>query len=357
MLSTRTTIVTYAAYTALTALILTLLATGTALADVYVTVDQTIDYDLSSDRVFVGKDESTFDTLPGTATLTVNDGGTIRGYYQDYPDGNRYRGLNVFGENRANINGGNGSFIYGHDRSEINITGGLFPEVEMHDTGTLNVSGGWMYSAYSFEHARLNVDGGEIWHVGAWDNSVANVSGVTARTAVAFGSGIVNISGGTIGIASAEWQGKLNISGGTFDEVVATGVSTANITGGTMDSLLSADYGTFNLYGGTIGSGGISLMDDSVLNIYGTGIGLTEIGIDSDGFGDYTAYSLSGTLQGGQSLNGIVLRDYDDGGYKIGTSNSPVNFATVPEASTATLLCLACPVLGGIAALARRKVS
>lgn len=263
---------------------LCLFSTNVAHSQVFVTSDTTINYDVGYNGVFVGKDNATnFTTLPGTVTLTVEDGAVL--YGGNLIKGNYYQGLHVFGNNRADINGG------------------LLAYADGYNTSTVNISGG-------------------------------NVTGL----ATGYNSSTVNITGGTIHV------------------LVASNSSTFNVSGGSGMDLFGVNTSIFNLIGGNIATHTIRLFDNSVLNIFGSGLAAALTGTGSDLDGSYTDYTLSGTLQGGQSIDGVSLYEYSgnlglgdptQGGSNTGNVRFFVTSVSTPEPPSLTLLALtAFPVVG-----------
>ena len=97
------------------------------------------------------------------------------------------------------------------------------------------------------------------------------------------------------------------------------------------------------------------------MNFTGMNLGFSSAGSGSDGNGNYNDYLLSGTLQNGQSITGVHLHDYIDGGLDVGDPNAgtgnlrfAAGNAAAPEPSSVAFLCISGLSFAGVA-LRRRK--
>jgi hypothetical protein len=262
----------------------------------FITGNTTVFGDISVHDVLVGKDNGTgFNTIPSGITLNITDGANISGSNVSdlYPDGKYYYGLNTFGANRVEMSGGSMETANGYNTSVFDISGGSVSDLSAYNNSTINLSGGSITNAYGED------------------------------------SGIVNITGGSVFRVIGDSSSTIRISGGSINQIFGTFNSTVHITGG------------------TIGGGPVRLLFDCIVTLTGTELSVSNGVAGSDLYGSYTAYTLSGTLQGGQSVNGISLHDYD-GGLSVGdpysgsgnlrffASASPS--ATAPEPGTLALL-------------------
>lgn len=310
-----------------------------AAQQIFVTSDTNINTNVSGKDIFVGKDNlNDFNTLPGTLTLTVADGANIGGVGTD-ADGQPYFGLNVFGMHRTNITGGSIIEVNSRDMSTVNISGGVVGnEAYGRDSSTINISGGNVNSADGFDSSTINIVDGIVNHVAGFNTTTINISGGTVKNRVVGNS-----------------LSTINISGGGVNYIQGTGDSVFNITGGDFD--ISGQPGV------TLGGYVFRILDNSVVNVYGTNLSFTPTGAGSDLTGSYMGYLLSGTLANGQSISGLHCLDYD-GGRLFGDpslgANNPGNVRffngpASPEPSSLALVGLA--VLPMIGACVRRKVS
>lgn len=287
----------------------------------FVTGNTTVSGDISGNDVMVGKDNANdFNTILSGITLSVNAGATTTGGgNRTYPDFNTYEGINVFGANRVNITGGSVQYTAGYDTSIVDITGGTLFSVKGHGNSEVSIRGGNVNSVAAYGFSTLSIT----------DGSVFDATGIDTAT--------VNITGGSVFTVVGRLNSKVNIRGGSIGAYLY----------GFEDSILS-------LTSGTLANNPIRLLNNSILEITGTGLAISAGTAGSDGYGNYTAYTLSGTLQGGQSINGMSLFDYDDGGLSVGNPNSGAgslrfltgSAAAAPEPGTLALLLSGGIVLG-----------
>jgi hypothetical protein len=285
----------------------------------YVNSNATFSSDISGNEVMVGKDKN-FNTV-SDVTLKVTDGARITQYGNNvYPDGVNYVGLHVFGDNQADIGGGLVELANGNDTGIINISGGEVNDVVGRGSSTINISGG----------------------------NITDLVGEFTST--------INITGGTTAGIDILGNSLLNISGGTITGVIGNGSTITNITGGTITQIKGFGNSEFHITGGILGGDPIGLHSNAILTLTGTELSLSDGVAGSDVLGGYIMYTLGGTLQGGQSINGVQLFDYD-GGLSVGdpysgsgnlrffASASPS--ATAPEPGTLALLTgVGCCVFG-----------
>ena len=183
-------------------------------------------------------------------------------------------------------------------------------------------------------------------------NNRVNITGGSVRIAFSLGNtpadATLSISGGTVNNAYS--FNTTSISGGRVNDAKFYADSMTSISGGSIGELYGFDNSVINITGGTFDTNTIRLYKNTVANFFGTGLGIALTGIGSDSLGAYTKYVLSGTLQNGQSIKGVTLRDYGDGGFQVGNGagSAAVYFngaaaqvsATAPEPGSVALLML-----------------
>ena len=131
------------------------------------------------------------------------------------------------------------------------------------------------------------------------------ISGANVTDANSYNSSVVNVTGGTVTTLTANGASTVNFSGGSSHELVDNGGS-VNISGGTITGYVYDLAGNVVITGGTFASGQQDFDDSSsgLFEFIGTGLsagpGITNY------YGD-TFYTLSGTLQNGQSITGDVF--------------------------------------------------
>jgi hypothetical protein len=112
------------------------------------------------------------------------------------------------------------------------------------------------------------------------------------------------VSGGSIGGGLVAYDtSKVNVSGGSIGNTLrAFETSTVNLSGGSIAYSLGAyDTSTVNVSGGSIGGGLGVFGPGATLNVYGTGLSLSEQPL-TDQYGR-TYYTLTGTLADGTVIN------------------------------------------------------
>ena len=251
-------------YAALAALLLCLLAPARPASALIVSTNQTISALNSpiNDNVYVVTSPT------GSPTVNLVDGGTITG------------------------------FLFVQDTSTLNVSGGNIEGfVETFDTSTVNLSGGTI--------------GGNLL---VQNSSTLNVSGGTiGGTLAAYDASTVNVSGGNIGGALFAYHtSTVNVSGGNITRsLFAYHTSTLNVSGGNIQSNLGAyDTSTVNLSGGTI-AGDLGVIGPNArLNVFGTGLSLTN-GVLSGTLADGTPISERVYLLDGAQLSQITLIEVD----------------------------------------------
>lgn len=136
----------------------------------YVTGDYTLKTDVSDNEVFVGKDTA-FKPPIHTVTLTVDKGArtTSIGTVQN---GVKYTGLNVFGNHRLFISGGNVADVNSYDTGRLYITRGSVTNAASEDASTMIISGGSVTNADSYGASTMMVGGfSDVDEVRARENS------------------------------------------------------------------------------------------------------------------------------------------------------------------------------------------
>ena len=113
-----------------------------------------------------------------------------------------------------------------------------------------------------------------------------------------FGSNNANITGGRVSFVTSYDTSTTGISGNSIC-ITSFGynISTVNISGVT--DIRGYPDSMFNITGGTIGQNTIRLLNNSIVNFFGTGLDINSSSAGSDNYGNYTDYSLFGTLQDG----------------------------------------------------------
>ena len=310
----------------------------------FVTSDATIKTDVSGNEVFVGKDNATnFSTLPGPITLNVTIGAIITGFGNNaYPDQGYYNGLNVFGDNFANISGGAMERVLGYNASSVNISGGTMRNVLGYNASALKISGGTMRIVNGHDTSAVKITGGTVnSYVEGYETSAVKISGGTVKAVSGRDASSVSISGGTVYDAYGYSASSVGISGGMLNNVYGSAASALNISGGTVSgNVVSQGACAVNISGGRMGRiyelGG-------TLNLYGSGFARTGISP-----GNYlgiagTFSTLTGILLDGAALNvpffladGVTYTDLGGGAQSNpilpdANSNNVFTFNNVPS--------------------------
>lgn len=215
---------------------------------------------LGSRKVFVGKDDlASFTTLPGPITLTIGPGADSRGLPAlTAPDGRRFSGVNVFGTNAIDVQGGFVSRMRAFDSSTVTVT----------------------------------------------DGSVSDL--------VAYASSSVGLSGGYAGIKARDTS-SVSVGGG-YASIEGYHSSTITMTGGTAGMELNdASQGTIS---GADGLWYLRPYGTSTLSIVGSGFSVVSSnerwGLDpSTGLGRVADYAITGTLAGGQTFDRTITASVD----------------------------------------------
>ncbi|GAB4465301.1 MAG: hypothetical protein OHK0029_35870 [Armatimonadaceae bacterium] len=204
-----------------------------------------------------------------------------------------------------------------------------FGTINAYDSSTLNiVTGGNVFQTFGYDTSTLNISGGSVGFTNGNDTST------------------VNISGGSVGTADSRDTSTVNISGGDVRSAYGYNTSTVNISGGYVDLAYGSNTSVFNISGGTFFNRFLGFFDDSVLNLFGTGLTFSSAGAGSDDFGSFTAYTLNGRLANGDFLSDVTFYDYD-GGASVGDPNAGtgnlrfVNSAAAPEPAFCQQCCRA----------------
>lgn len=135
----------------------------------------------------------------------------------------------------------------------------------------------------------------------------------------------VTVKGGSVtGTLSAWGSSTVSIMGGSLDSDLDTFKSSAvTVSGGSIaGDVHITDGSTLNLRGGKIAGDLYAI--DGALNLYGTGLSKTLV--DAKAFqGDYSKYTLSGTLRDGSSVSGKTLLVYNKYHARINFINAIVS--------------------------------
>lgn len=268
-----------------------------------------------------------------------------------------------------------------HDNSTVHINGSTIQDLYAHDNSTTNINNSNIENIEGDQSAIINVLGGNIDYVSLQDTNQSTVSGGTIYSFDTSGSSHIALSDGSITHLYMSDNSLLNMTGGSVDDLSVYHGSTANISGGSVNSLFNlysttnifggdindfaAAFGVVNISGGTINSKTLRLFGDETslplteLNLFGAGLSFALIGEGSDLDGFYTGYSLFGTLQDGQSVDGYSVYDYTRLGSWSG-GGSTLSFATgavvVPEPSALSLMGMMLSAGIGIVIVRRRVI-
>lgn len=370
--------------------------------DVYYYTDTaTINNDISGNDVIIGRNPggTIANALGDSAvvtpyTVTIAAGANVT-YNPDELDG--YFGLQLYNNTALNMTGGSVYLVRGTSTTVLNISGGTVAyaflqsgtlnisgsasvsKVDCFLNDTVNISGGSVNSIHDSGNSSLSITGGSVANVIGFFGTTLDISGGSVQFASGYGSSAFNVSSGNVTSITAYDSSTLSLTGGSIYAAVSRNDSTLDIStdasvnfivgfnnsilnlgGGSMTNILGHGSSFLNLTGGAIGSGGISLLEDSVLRISGVGLSFVFASMGSDAYGSFTAYTLFGTLQDGQSIDGVILRDYV-GGFAVenpgaGTGNLRfISAAVVPEPGTLALLLAPVIICGSIAGLRRRE--
>ncbi len=102
------------------------------------------------------------------------------------------------------------------------------------------------------------------------------------------------------------------ISGGSVTSLFAAYGGSATITGGSVADIFVQNNSVSNIKGGKIGRNTIRIFDTANVNLFGTGLDFASSGSGSDAYGSYLSYILSGSLNDGESMNGVNLFSYTE---------------------------------------------
>jgi hypothetical protein len=246
-------------------------------------------------------------------------GGSSSGVDINHPGGNgaslSFQSLSVSG---GSFTGGFGFDSEGGDGLRIDS---VSPNTALISGGTFTNGGG--FNLHVTGPTTANISGGNFlgFHSGFMDNSIGNLSGGTFSSQTeGHNQAVLNVTNGQFNSFSMHDDTVLNVSGGTFSSSFSLfDNAVMNLTGGQILPSLPERF---------------ILGQNSVLNIYGTGLSLTHL------FG--TFWDLQGTLQDGTPLPtpaAVLLND-----------NAVVHLHTVPEPAGIMLAIFA---LAGFAVLKR----
>lgn len=201
-----------------------------------------------------------------------------------------------------------------NDDFSRNFTGPSSPTVHV-------VAGANVNEIDAFNNSTVSVTGGNVGAIAPQDNTVLNIhSGANVGFVLGFDSAVINMHGGHVD--DLEGQGhQINVNGGTMGALVANvdsdflgnflGSCIVNVRGGEITGDTSAfNDGILNIYGGKLGSV-LRAAEGGTINIFGND--LTATLFDSNFGNGYSLYSLTGTLEDGNSLDNTILRVRNDG--------------------------------------------
>ena len=165
--------------------------------------------------------------------------------------------------------------------------------------------------------ATINFSGNINGSVAVADNSIGNLNGVHSSGIEGFDNGVLNVHDFS-GVFRMHDSSVAQVSGGNGDFALYND-SVANVSGGTWGTNELYDNSIVNLTGGQLGyMEAYAMFDNSVLNVFGTGLSLEH---DSGAY-----WNLRGTLADGTQIpdfKPIVIFD-----------NAVVNLYEIPEPST-----------------------
>ena len=261
----------------------------------YVHTDATLSSNIFGKEVLVGKtDESHFDTIPGSITLDIiNGGATSNSGGTTYPDGRYYSGVIAFGNHQVNVSGST-AFVYevtSYDSSIINASDGrIINEILGRNDSTVNVSNlAQVASLYGDGNGTFNMTGGGVGYINGYGTTHFNISGgnvtgigglgstaiaghITSTISV---SGSANVYGDIVGIN----QTTINVSGGSVHGNIKPGeTSIVNATGGTIDAITGYFHSTVNVSGGIESE--VKGIEHSTVNVSGAANITSLIGLD-----------------------------------------------------------------------------
>ncbi len=202
------------------------------------------------------------------------------------------------------------------------VDGADIPDMEIFHQSNVRVSGGTV-SAILYDNSTIHITGGSTPFILGFDHSFINMKSGSANDLEGQGRGI-NVSGGTINNLVA------NVDSDPFGN--SFGSCIVNVFGGDINESSAYNDGILNLYGGKLGSV-LRAAEGGTINIYGNDLVAT---LFNPSFGNgYSLYSLSGTLEDGNTLNNTILRVRNDG---VTYGHSSFNLIDVPEPGVSALL-------------------
>ena len=270
--------------------------------------------------------------------------------------------------------------------SVTQLTGGTVSNaISAFDTSSINVSGtASIYDINALDNSQVTMTAGTITnYINGYDNAVINVTGgqmaavITRNNSVAYVDGASLNGGATVlddsvfymrsgflgNINYLNQRGVFNVSGGTQSQpTFAFDASVLNMSGGVLGAANLENSAHLNFRGGTITNNIMRVFQTGVVNIFGSGLAITSSAVGTEPlYGAYTDFILQGTLLDGNSITGMVLRDYDGGNQILNLSNpnagsSTLNFNPVPVVvSEPTTIALLVAGMTSLSTLATRR--
>jgi len=279
------------------------------------------------------------DGVRGYGSFDIS-GGTLQGGH-----GSSFRagaGAELAGQitiSGGNFYGGNGDFAFGALGGDGLSIGSSTPAIATISGGTFLAGGGAGPVAFDL-HATgmitVNISGGNFLgaHTGFADNSVGNLSGGSSSARMeSYNQAVLHVTNGQFsGGFGLHDSSVVDASGGALGGFEVHDMAVANLDGATIsgDSFLY-DSSITNLRGGYLyAPEGFMMYQSSVLNVFGTGLTLQDLGPSF--IPGAVMWELQGTLQDGSPIDAFLFRFGSD---------TVVNLHQVPEPSTVVLAFLA----------------
>ena len=258
-----------------------------------ITADTTLRRAYPGTNFFVG-DPAATQTTP--VTLTIEKGSVITGGIstEENADNDSVYGVNVYGDNRVAVRGGDTSSVRAYNKATIAVSSGTTDAITANNNATVNVQGGKVALTYIYDSGTLDISGGK------------------SDEAAVYHTATMNISGGTVEYVEGVGAGNITVTGGTVGEVMAHGYN-ADIRGGAVRYVVSSPlcYSKVNIRGGDI-AGGIVLCGDSAsVNFDGTNLRYEYAGIAAfrtqSAEGEADKFVVSGTFAGKDASYSVFI--------------------------------------------------
>jgi hypothetical protein len=184
-------------------------------------------------------------------------------------------------------------------------------QVYIPNNETFNSTAGILFIGESAQDAQssptVDVVTGALANQAYLDNdSVVNATGGAIENYEPFSGSMLNFSGGTTGVVKGLDNSTINFSGGTAIELHNEEEAALLISGGTVSDYVNSTGGTTTVTGGTFDVGDDDFQDDIDADFIFEGIDLSSV--VSSVSDPYTTYTLSGTLENWQSINGDQIQ-------------------------------------------------